>query len=108
MKVVWQTGEATVRDVYEHLRTRRKVAYTTVMTMMNVLETKGHLRKRPVERAYVYRPSRPEAAVVRSMIREFVDRVFDGAAHPLVVHLVKDRRLTKEELDSLTRLIDEA
>ncbi len=107
MKVVWQKGEATVRDVYEDLRGRRKIAYTTVMTMMKVLEGKGHLRKRQEERAYVYKPTRPEAAVVRGMIREFVDRLFDGSAQPLVVHLLKDRRLTRQELDELSRLIDE-
>jgi predicted transcriptional regulator len=108
MKVVWQKDEATVRDVYEDLLERRKIAYTTVMTMMKVLETKGHLRKRQEERAYVYKPTRPEAAVVRGMIREFVDRLFDGSAQPLVVHLLKDRRLTRQELDELSRLIDEA
>ena len=101
-------GEATVRDVYEDLLERRKIAYTTVMTMMKVLEGKGHLKKRQDDRAYVYRPTRPEAAVVRGMVREFVDRLFDGAAHPLLVHLVKDRRLTKKELEELARTIEEA
>jgi predicted transcriptional regulator len=108
MKVVWQKGEATVRDVYEDLLERRKIAYTTVMTMLNVLETKGHLRKRQDDRAFVYRPTKPEATVVRSMVREFVDRLFDGAAEPLVVHLVKDRHLTRKELEELARHIEEA
>ena len=107
MKVVWQKGEATVRDVYEDLLGRREIAYTTVMTMMNVLEGKGHLKKRQDDRAYVYKPTRTETTVVRSMVREFVDRLFDGSAQPLVVHLVKDRRLTRKELEELTRLIDE-
>lgn len=108
MKVVWQSGEATVRDVYEALRERRKIAYTTVMTMMKVLEGKGHLKKRQDDRAYVYKPTRPEHTVVRGMVREFVDRLFDGSAHPLVVHLVKDRQLRKDELEALARLVDEA
>lgn len=108
MKVVWQKGEATVRDVYEVLRERRKVAYTTVMTMMKVLEGKGHLKRREEDRAYVYKPTRPESAVVRSMVREFVDRLFDGAAQPLLVHLVKDRRLSRKELEDLARQIEEA
>ncbi len=107
MKVVWQKGDATVRDVYEDLLKRRKIAYTTVMTMMKVLEGKGHLRRRLDDRAYVYRPARPESAVVRSMVREFVDRLFNGAAEPLVVHLVKDRHLTREELETLAKQIDE-
>jgi BlaI family penicillinase repressor len=108
MKVVWQKQETTVRDVYEVLRERRKVAYTTVMTMMGVLEGKGHLKRRRDERAYIYRPTRPESAAVRSMVREFVDRVFDGAAQPLLVQLVKDRRLTRKELEDLAREIEEA
>jgi len=108
MKVVWQKGEATVRDVYEDLLERRKIAYTTVMTMLNVLETKGHLRKRQDDRAFVYRPTKPEATVVRSMVREFVDRLFDGAAQPLIVHLVKDRHLSRKELEELARHIEEA
>jgi BlaI family penicillinase repressor len=108
MKVVWQKGEAKVRDVYEDLLERRRIAYTTVMTMMKVLERKGHLRTRKDDRAYVYRPTRPESTVVRSMVREFVDRLFDGAAAPLVVHLVKDRHLTREELEELARRIEEA
>jgi len=108
MKVVWQKQEATVRDIYEVLRERRKIAYTTVMTMMGVLEGKGHLKRRRDERAYVYWPTRPESAAVRSMVREFVDRVFDGAAQPLLVQLVKDRRLTRKELEDLAREIEEA
>lgn len=108
MKVVWQLGEATVRDVYEDLLERRKIAYTTVLTMMKVLEGKGHLKRRQDDRAHVYRPAVPEAAVVRSMVREFVDRMFDGAAHPLLVHLVEDRRLSKKELEELARHIEEA
>jgi predicted transcriptional regulator len=108
MKVVWQKGDATVRDVYETLLERRKIAYTTVMTMMKILEGKGHLKRRREDRAYVYKPTRPETVVVRSMVREFVDRVFNGSAQPLLVHLVKDRRLSEAELEELARLIKEA
>ena len=108
MKVVWKQGEATVRDVYEAFRTRRKVAYTTVMTTMRVLETKGHLRRRAQDRAYVYRATRPQTDAVRSLVREFVDRVFDGAAQPLLLHLVKERRLTRKQIEELARQIEEA
>ena len=83
MKVIWKLGTPTVRQVYENLLERRKVAYTTVMTMMNILEQKGYLKKRQGDRAFVYTPSRPEKQVIRAMVREFVDRVFNGAAEPL-------------------------
>ena len=108
MKVVWRLGTATVRDVYETLRTTRQIAYTTVMTMMNILEAKGYLKKDKEARAYRYRPARPERVVVTSMVREFVNRVFDGASRPLLLHLAKDRRLTARERDELVRLIQEA
>ena len=108
MKIVWQKGEVTVRDVYETLLAHRKIAYTTVMTMMRVLEKKGYVKTRRENRAFVYRPSRPERQVVRSMVREFVDRVFNGSAQPLLVHLVEDRKLSPKELEELERLIREA
>jgi BlaI family transcriptional regulator, penicillinase repressor len=108
MKIVWQKGQATVRDVYETLLEHRKIAYTTVMTMMRVLEKKGYVKTHRANRAFVYRPARPQRQVVRSMVREFVDRVFNGSAQPLLVHLVEDRRLSPEELEELERLIREA
>jgi predicted transcriptional regulator len=108
MKIVWQKGPVTVRDVYETLLERRKIAYTTVMTMMRVLERKGYVKTRRENRAFVYRPARPERQVLRSMVREFVDRVFNGSAQPLLVHLMEDRRLSPKELEELERLIREA
>lgn len=107
MKVVWDLQTATVRDVYEALLRRRKIAYTTVMTMMNILETKKYLRKRAQGRAYVYQAARPRSQVIKAMVRDFVDRVFNGFAEPLLIQLVKDHRLSKEELEDLARTIEE-
>ncbi len=107
MKVIWDRGSATVREVYEALRERKSVAYTTVMTMMNILEAKGHLVKRAEGRAYVYEPSQERAEVVGGMLQDFVDRVFDGAARPLLLSLIRERKLSKEDLDAVSRMIDE-
>jgi BlaI family transcriptional regulator, penicillinase repressor len=106
MKVVWRLEKVTVRDVYEALREQRSVAYTTVMTMMKILEEKGYLKKSQADRAHVYRPSRPRQQVVGAMVRDFVDRVFDGAAGGLLLHLAGDRRLSKAERDRIRELID--
>lgn len=108
MKVVWDHGPATVRDVYEALRARRRIAYTTVMTMMNVLERKGHLRKRAEGRSFRYQPVRPRTQVVKAMVREFLDRVFGGSAQPLLAHLIEDRQLTDDDLRELARRVREA
>src|SRR5580658_3169826 len=108
MKLVWERDSAMVRDVYEVLLRRRKIAYTTVMTMMNILEQKGYLKKRAEDKAHVYRPAHPKAKVIRAMVQEFVERVFNGSAEPLMVQLVKDRHLSPEELEKLARVIKES
>ena len=107
MKLVWERDSATVRDVYEALLERRKIAYTTVMTMMKILETKGYLKKRRQDRAFVYRPVHPKSQVIGGMIREFIDRVFNGSAEPLLVHLVKSRRIREKDLEKIVRMIEE-
>ena len=106
MRIVWRhDAPVTVRDVYEELRTHRPVAYTTVMTSMKTLEQKGYLKATQQDRAYLYRPSKPKQQVISAMVREFVDRVFNGSAGPLVAHLVEDDRLTEEDLREISRMM---
>lgn len=104
MKVIWDREHATVRDVYEALLERRKVAYTTVMTMMKILEQKGYLRKSQEERAYVYRPAQAKRQVIGAMVKDFINRVFNGSAEPLLVHLVEDHHLSQKDLEEIARL----
>ena len=102
MKVVWDRGRVTVRDVYEALRAHRQVAYTTVMTTMNILDRKGFLKRIPGEdRAFVYEPARSRQQVMRATVKEFIDRVFGGSANPLMLHLIEDQHLTGKDLDEL-------
>lgn len=107
MKVVWRLEEATVREVYEALRAKREIAYTTVMTMMKILEEKGYLKKTREERAYLYRPTQPRHQVVAAIVRDFLDRVFDGAAAPLLLHLAKEGNLSKDERRLIRRIAEE-
>jgi predicted transcriptional regulator len=105
LKVVWQRGEATVREVFRDLSAQRKIAYTTVLTMMGILEQKGHLKKTAGERAYIYRPTKPQQQVVGSMVNEFVHRVFNGSARPLLVHLVENPDIRPDELAEIEKLL---
>lgn len=105
MKVIWRLGSVTVRDVYEALRAERTIAYTTVMTMMRILEDKGYLTKTSADRAFVYSPAKPRQQVVGAMVRDFVDRVFDGASGSLLVHLAKDNRLTAKQRQAIEQLV---
>jgi BlaI family penicillinase repressor len=106
MKIVWRhDGAVTVRDVYEALRARRPIAYTTVMTSLKTLEQKGHLKATQQDRANVYRPAKPKQQVIREMVREFVDRVFNGAGQPLVVHMLEDDQISESELREITKML---
>jgi predicted transcriptional regulator len=107
MKVVWRLEPASVRDVYEALRKERPIAYTTVMTMMNVLEDKKYLEKKSNGRAHIYTPTKPRHQVIGAMVRDFVDRVFDGASGSLLLHLAKDSRLPDRQRKAVQRIIEE-
>jgi predicted transcriptional regulator len=104
MKIVWDRDSATVRDVYEALLARRKVAYTTVMTMMKILEQKKYLKRDQSDRAHIYRPAQPKRQVIGAMVKEFVNRVFNGSAEPLLVHLVEEHGLSQKDLDEIANL----
>ncbi len=108
MKVIWRLEHATVRDIYEALRAERTIAYTTVMTMVRVLEEKGHVTKSSSsDRAFVYTSARPRHQVMGAMVRDFVDRVFDGAPDSLLLHLAKDNKLTPRQRRIVQKLVDE-
>jgi predicted transcriptional regulator len=104
MKIVWERESVTVRDVYEALLAKRKIAYTTIMTMMKILERKKYLKKTQVDRAYVYKAAQPQRKVLGAMVREFVNRVFNGSAEPLLVHLVEEHNLSTEDLQEIADL----
>jgi BlaI family transcriptional regulator, penicillinase repressor len=105
LKIIWQLGPSTVREVFHEMQKHRKVAYTTVLTMMGILERKGHLKKTAGERAYLYRTAKPQAQVTAGMVKEFVNRVFNGSTQPLLVHLVEDKGISAEELAELEALV---
>ena len=107
MHVVWELGGGTVRQVHERLNRQRSLAYTTVMTMMNILEEKGHLSRSKEGRAYRYTPTDSKNQVISGMVDEFVSRVFDGSAGPLVLSLVKERKLSKKDLEDIAHMIEE-
>ncbi len=105
MKVVWRSESVTVRDVYEDLLERRKIAYTTVMTMMRILEDKGYLSRDTDPKASVYRPTKPKDKVVGGMVSDFLNRVFEGSAKPLLLHLVDNREISAKEVDEIAALL---
>ena len=108
MAALWERGPATVREVLEVLRGRgRKLAYTTVLTFLQRLEQKGHVRSDRSGMAYVYRAAVTRDRVTRSKLTALLDQLYDGAAGSLVLQLVEQGRLTDDEIAELQKRIDE-
>jgi BlaI family penicillinase repressor len=108
MKVLWATGPGGVQAVRDALAPRRKLAYTTVQTMLNVLWKKGRVRRVLKDRAYVYYAVLTRRRALRHAVGDMVDRLFGGSAESLVVSLVESRHLTPEALARLTRALERA
>ena len=107
LKALWDEGPATVREVLNHLHVRgRHVAYTTVMTMLTRLEQKGFVTSDKSGLAYVYRPKVTRQRLGRSRVKALVQQLYDGAAGPVVLELIRTERLTSDEIEELHRLID--
>ena len=108
MNVVWNRGEATVADVWKALGSRRKVARSTVVTMLMRLQEKGWLSCDEDGHAFRYRASVPREATLGEMVRRLVDTAFGGSAEGLVMALLHDRSVSKEEAKRIKKMIDRA
>ena len=107
LKALWDAGPGTVRKVLQHLHGRgRRVAYTTVLTMLTRLEQKGYVASDKSGLAYIYKARISRQKVVGSRLKAVVEQLYDGAAAPLVLHLMESQRFTAEEIDQLQKLID--
>ncbi|HZL64432.1 MAG TPA: BlaI/MecI/CopY family transcriptional regulator [Thermoleophilia bacterium] len=108
LAVIWELDTTTVRQVYETLRERRKIAYTTVMTVMNNLVKKHLLTQDKTRIAYLYTPAIPGREVVNTVLHSVVDRLLRGQYNVAVSQLLDlDRELTPEQFDALRALARE-
>ena len=107
IRIVWKLGEATVRQVHEALPTQRQLDFWTVQTYLRRLKEKGYLKTRRVGQGNVYYPAIQPQQVIRGLMHEFLDRLFDGEVIPLFQHLVESRGLTEEEIDELQNCLNE-
>jgi len=107
MTALWQAGEATVRDVLELLPFDRKLAYTSVSTILRILERKKLVKARKVGKAHVYRPAVTKSDYETRSLRHLMDKVFDGTPSAMVMRLLDDRGLTTDELRQIQALLEE-
>jgi predicted transcriptional regulator len=107
LKVLWEHGPSTVREVLEQLNKTRARAYTSVMTMMNLMYDKHLLQREPQGRAFLYRPATAQRAVLSEIVDDLVGKAFDGSASSLVLALLDKSKLSPEEADKIKDAITE-
>ena len=105
MQIIWRLGSGTVNAVQAELP--RPLAYTTVQTMLNILERKGKLRRQLNGRAYVYSARVTEAKALGQGVRDLIDRMFGGSSEELVMSLLKNGQIDAEQLAELSRRFNE-
>lgn len=108
LEVLWDKGEASVREVTDELARHKTVAYTTVLTMFNTLSKKGFVTHRPEGRAFIYR-----AAITRELARKqaldhLLQQFFDGSPNVLAQHLLSEHEIDQAELKALQRKVSAA
>ena len=106
MNVLWETGAANVQTVQQHLK--RELAYTTVQTMLNILQRKRKVNRTLRDRAYFYKPIVSRKQVVTQTVSDMVERLFGGSAENLVMSLVETKHLTTEKLARLNQVLKES
>ena len=106
--VLWQLETATVGDVVAALAPERTVSYSTVQTILRILEDKGYVAHDKVARAFIYRPVVDERQARRRALRHLATRLFNGSPSLLVMNVLHDEEMDPAELQRLKKLIEEA
>jgi BlaI family transcriptional regulator, penicillinase repressor len=107
LRVLWQRGPSTVREVHATLSEGRLTGYTTVLKMLQIMTDKNLVSRDESERAHVYSARLAEAQTQRQLVRDLLERAFDGSAMKLVMHALADRKASPEEIARIRELLDE-
>jgi predicted transcriptional regulator len=105
LKILWDHGEASVREVYEQMSRSAPIVQNTVQAFLRTMEDKGLVRHRVEGRTFIYRPVPQKDQTQKNLVGGVLDRVFDGAIDQLVQSALSLRKPTREELDKLEELI---
>jgi len=108
MAVLWQSPVATVADVVAALRDRYALTYSTVQTLLRILEQKGYVTHDKVGRAFVFRAVVDEGQARRRALKHLIGRLFNGSPSLLVSNVLDDDEIDPQELEQLKRLIERA
>jgi predicted transcriptional regulator len=107
LRVLWQRGPSTVREVHATLSENRSGGYTTVLKMLQIMSDKNLVTRDESQRAHVYSARLAESQTQRQLVRDLLERAFDGSAMKLVMHALADRKSSPEEIGRIRQLLDE-
>ena len=107
LRILWERGPSTVRQVHEQLARVRHAAYTTSLKLLQIMTEKGLVERDERERTHVYRAKLSEDQTQRQLVRDLLDRAFGGSSAKLVLQALSDRRATAEELRDIRSLLDQ-
>lgn len=107
LRVLWSRGPSTVREVQEELSESKSMGYTTVLKLLQIMTAKGTVRRNEEQRAHVYEAQLPAEETKRQLAGDVLQRVFEGSASQLMMHVLSGRRTSREEIEQLRRLLDE-
>lgn len=107
LRVLWERGPCTVREVHESLSEKKPIGYTSVLKLMQIMTAKGTVRRNEEQRAHVYEAVQPAEKTKRQLALDVLQRVFDGSASELMMHALAGHKGSKEEMEELRRLLNE-
>ena len=107
LRVLWSRGPSTVREVYDALREKKTLGYTSVLKFLQIMTAKGTVRRNETQRAHVYETCVPAEQTKRQIAGDMLQRVFEGSASQLMMHALAGRRGSREEVEQMRRLLDE-
>jgi predicted transcriptional regulator len=106
LRVIWERGPSTVREVYKTLGQEREIGYSTVLKFMQIMTEKGSLIRDENVRPQIYRPARPQKQIQQGIVRDLVSRAFGGSAASLAMHALSDKKSSAEERRQIRELLD--
>ena len=106
LHVLWNRGPSTVREVLDALNERKNTGYTGILKLLQIMTTKGTVRRDESQRAHVYEAVRPAEQTKRQLASDMLQRVFEGSASQLMMHALSGHRATSQEIEELRRILD--
>lgn len=108
LSVLWSRGPSSVREVQQALPEEREAGYTTVLKVLQIMAGKGLVFRDEQGRTHVYRAALPQEQTQRQLVRDLVERAFDGSSSQLILQALASRRATPEEMREIRRMLDRA